>query len=174
VPRAWKHSIVSPHFKRGDLGAASSWRTVASPHPLLKTLGRVVQRRYQARFAECVSEWLCPRAIHERAVPAVDAVNSRCHRDKSFRPVAFVDITRAYDNVWRAGLLLKLRHFGFPLTLIRWIKGLLHDREYRVRLGSWLLRGYCPHKRVSLLETRLAVICSPCSTAMLLGFRGPR
>lgn len=82
VPRAWKHSIVSPHFKKGDPGAASSWRPVANPHPLLKTLGRVVQRRYQARFAECVSEWLCPRAIHERAVPAVDAVSSRCHREQ--------------------------------------------------------------------------------------------
>ena len=48
------------------------------------------------------------------------------------------DFARAYDRVWRAGLLAKLGRLGVPGCVCRWIRALLTDRRARVRWGATL------------------------------------
>ena len=49
-----------------------------------------------------------------------------------------LDISKAFDGVWRKGLLAKLPMFGLHRTLIIWIGSFLSDRSIAVRVDGFL------------------------------------
>ena len=61
-------------------------------------------------------------------------VASAFRRRQQVQAVA-LDLQAAYDTVWQAGLLLKLRRKGVDESLIWWIQGVLRDQV------SWLVVG---------------------------------
>jgi hypothetical protein len=48
----------------------------------------------------------------------------------------FLDFAKAFDMVSHAGLLVKLKSFGFDDQLIKWMKSYLSGRRQRVVLGD--------------------------------------
>ena len=56
--------------------------------------------------------------------------------------VVFLDASKAFDRVWHAGLLFKLRQLGLTSSLVTWIQSYLSDHKQRVVLegcsSSWL------------------------------------
>ncbi len=50
--------------------------------------------------------------------------------------VVFLDISRAFDRVWHAGLIYKLKKAGISGKLLRWLKDYLKDRKQRVCLNG--------------------------------------
>jgi hypothetical protein len=50
---------------------------------------------------------------------------------------AFIDMEKAYDSVWRNGLLFKLQEQGISGKAWRWIRDFLHDREAYNALQGW-------------------------------------
>ena len=48
--------------------------------------------------------------------------------------MVFSDISKAFDNVWQAGLLFKLKNMGITEELLAWISNYLCDRQQRVVL----------------------------------------
>lgn len=50
--------------------------------------------------------------------------------------VVFLDISRAFDRVWHAGLLHKLRRCGIGGPLLNWLSNYLNDRKQRVCLNG--------------------------------------
>lgn len=50
----------------------------------------------------------------------------------------FLDIERAYDTVWRKGLLAKLFALGLRGRFLRWTSAFLSQRTFQVRVGSEL------------------------------------
>lgn len=54
---------------------------------------------------------------------------------KQVTAVAFLDIARAFDTVWHAGLIFKLVKFKFPRHLIYLLHSFLHQRKFQ---SSWL------------------------------------
>jgi len=51
-----------------------------------------------------------------------------------------VDFSRAYDRVWKEGLLAKLGRLHAPSCLVQWINGFLSDRRAFVSWGSSVSR----------------------------------
>ena len=51
---------------------------------------------------------------------------------------AFLDLEKAFDLVWREGLLLKIGKLGVKGRMLKWIQSFLSNREARVRIGSTL------------------------------------
>ena len=47
-----------------------------------------------------------------------------------------LDIQAAYDTVWQAGLLEKLRRKGVPEYIISWVQGFLRDRQSILGIGG--------------------------------------
>ena len=55
--------------------------------------------------------------------------------DKGFKvQMVFGDISKAFDKVWHAGLLFKLKNMGITEELLIWIGNYLSDRQQRVVL----------------------------------------
>ena len=50
--------------------------------------------------------------------------------------VVFLDISRAFDRVWHAGLLHKLETNGIKGNVLAWINNYLKDRQQRVCLNG--------------------------------------
>ena len=48
----------------------------------------------------------------------------------------FVDLAKAFDSVWRPGLMYKLSKIGVSGRLWMWIKNFLHDRTVQCHIGD--------------------------------------
>ena len=46
--------------------------------------------------------------------------------------VAYVDLARAFDSIWREGLVMKLISMGFRGNIVRWLNSYFKDRKIRV------------------------------------------
>ena len=54
--------------------------------------------------------------------------------------MALLDLSRAYDRVWKEDLLLSLVDGGVPLKIVRWIQAFLRNRQFKVLLNGSLSR----------------------------------
>lgn len=50
----------------------------------------------------------------------------------------FVDLEKAYDSIWREGLMVKLYNMGIKGEIWRWINNFLSGRTARCILGDFL------------------------------------
>ena len=48
----------------------------------------------------------------------------------------FLDMEKAFDRVWHAGLKFKLRLLGIPTKILRWISSFLTERRMRVNING--------------------------------------
>ncbi|XP_037536736.1 uncharacterized protein LOC119413748 [Nematolebias whitei] len=48
----------------------------------------------------------------------------------------FFDVEKAYDMMWREGLLIKMKKMGITGRMFKWIKNFLSDRQIQVRIGQ--------------------------------------
>ena len=53
----------------------------------------------------------------------------------------FFDLTKAFDKLWREGLLLKILESGGSGRMYRWIRCFLHNRSSRIKLVDHLSRS---------------------------------
>ena len=51
------------------------------------------------------------------------------------------DLTKAFDKVWREGLLLKILESGVSGRMYRWIRCFLHHRSARIKLDGHLSKS---------------------------------
>jgi hypothetical protein len=58
-----------------------------------------------------------------------------CNPYKQYCSAAFLDISQAFDKVWHAGLVHKLRQ-ALPLNYFLLLKSYLHNRHFRVKVGN--------------------------------------
>ena len=57
---------------------------------------------------------------------------------KRKRLAVFYDLSKAFDKVWREGLLLKVLQAGVSGRMYKWIRCFLHDRSARVKVDGHL------------------------------------
>ncbi len=61
---------------------------------------------------------------------------------KSFLVAVFFDIEKAYDTLWREGLLIKLKKIGIGGRMYNWILDVLFERSFQVRVGEEMSASY--------------------------------
>jgi len=71
---------------------------------------------------------------------------------KRKRLAVFYDLSKAFDKVWREGLLLKVLQAGVSGRMYKWIRCFLHDRSARVKVDghpsdSVKMREGVPHEK---------------------------
>ena len=73
----------------------------------------------------------------------------------------FLDVEKAFDQVWHTGLLHKMKKFGIDHSLLTWIKSFLSDRSISVKIENIKSAFFTPKHGVpqgSLLSPILFII----------------
>ena len=141
LPLQWKQALVVPIIKAGqNASLPTSYRPISLTCIICKCIERILllrlnshrhkyssnipQRSRQAGFT--VGTGTEYQLLRVRSAQ-LEAIKQNVHR-----PFVFLDISKAFDRVWHAGLIASLIRNGFARYLIFWITAFLVDRLIRV------------------------------------------
>lgn len=142
VPQAWREAIMIPLLKSGkDSSNASNYRPISLTSCLCKTMERIINHRLQwyiesenilmpqqAGFRQCYST--------EDQTTYLSQEIEDAFQEKKLVLAAWIDLKKAFDKVWKEGLLKKLRNYKVNGRMYKWVKAYLHNRRARVQIDG--------------------------------------
>lgn len=144
IPAEWKHAVVVPILKPGkEASSPDSYRPIALTAVMCKVMERMVTDRLvyylerQDYFAPHQSGFRLGRGTMD-AVLGLDRDIKRALVNREVVVAVFLDIERAYDMLWKEGLVLKLYDAGIRGRMLNWIREFLVDRTIQVKVGGVL------------------------------------
>lgn len=118
IPSAWKQSIVVPILKPGkEASDPTNYRPIALTSLLGKTMERIITERLsylfesKSLFTPFQSGFRKGRSTMD-AVLCLESEVRKAQTNKEIIVAVFFDIEKAYDMLWKEGLLIKLLKFG--------------------------------------------------------------
>lgn len=143
VPSIWKEAEIIPIPKKGkNKKDPRSYRPISLLSCVGKLLERMVNRRLT--FLLEIQNILSPTQTGYRkfrntedqlALLVQDIENSFQEKKKTL--AVFFDLSRAFDKVWKEGLILKLLRAGVRSKMHMWIHHYLFGRTARVKLDGF-------------------------------------
>lgn len=151
LPHSWRAADVKALYKRkGNHTDPGNYRPISLTSHICKTMERLILPPLRA-LAERTHPFLplqfgfrsSRSTLH--AILRLHSVTSRftsaAHNNPLHLPghlnVAFLDIAKAFDSVWRDGIVYKLANrFGVTGCALRWISQFLSHRQLRVFEGG--------------------------------------
>jgi hypothetical protein len=153
LPQDLRDSNVLPIYKKsGPVNSANSFRPISITSVVARLFERLILprllrllrpnalNRFQAGFRS-------KHACYDHLFQLYHHVH-RAFASKSYLPVAFLDIEKAYDSVWQDGLLYKLFNVGIKGAAWRFIRTFISDRRFRVSTNNTLSTWYSIHAGV--------------------------
>lgn len=143
-PSSWKRAHVIVFQKPGkDPTLPTNYRPIS----LLNTIGKVFEALIRTKILAFLGEKnLIPDIQHgfrkahattHQLLRLVEAFTI-AYNKKETTGAIFLDVEKAFDTVWHAGLLSKLFTLNFPPYLINIIRSFLHGRSFRVKFNEKL------------------------------------
>ena len=156
-PKDWRRSYIVPLYKDGDPETASNYRGIALGSCVAKVLAKLLSRRLGI-FAEeeILTEAQGGFRSERRCADQILILRGVCElrrKEKKGTYMAFLDVSEAYDTVWREGLWRKMQQYGVEEKFVRICRGLYKGIEASVVLegeqSRWFpvetgLRQGCP------------------------------
>ena len=143
VPSSWKKAIIVPVHKKGkDKQDPRSYRPISLLSCLGKLMERVLNRRLtwylesNNLLASTQTAYRNNRSTEDQLLLLTQEIEDAFQRKHKVASV-FFDMSKAFDKVWREGLLLKVRECGISGKMFSWIKSYLHERSARVVLDDF-------------------------------------
>ena len=140
-PDCWKVSSVVPVFKNvGERSTAENYRPVSLLSVVRKVFEKLVNNRIVDHLEKCLfSDFQYGFRSSQSAADLLTVVSDRIarafNRSGATRAVA-LDIFKAFDKVWHAGLLHKLKSYGISGQIFGLISSFLSNRRLRVVLDG--------------------------------------
>ena len=135
----WKTATVVPVFKRGDRSKTTNYRPISLLCIVSKVLEKLVSHRLAPFLQPLISSRQSGFQKHDGTVFQLLRLVQRWSEalDASEQVgVIFLDLKKAFDRVWHAGLIAKLHAAGVRGQLLAWLTDFLSNRQQRVRVGS--------------------------------------
>ena len=142
LPQIWRDAIIIPLLKASKPASdIASFRPISLTSCVIKLFERMVVNRlvtmaetnnwfhrYQAGFRK-------GRNCTDQILRLVQRIDDGFQRgEKSV--LALLDLSKAYDCVWRQKLIHVMYDTGVPPKFIRWISGFLENRQAKVRFNN--------------------------------------
>uniref|UniRef100_A0A3B3Q2D7 Reverse transcriptase domain-containing protein n=1 Tax=Paramormyrops kingsleyae TaxID=1676925 RepID=A0A3B3Q2D7_9TELE len=144
VPKSWKEAIIIPVRKPGkDSSKPSNYQPIALTSHICKLMERMINERLmyvmekQGMVTECQSGFRRGRGTMDAVLCLEDEVR-KAQVNKETVVAVFFDVEKAYDMLWREGLMIKLYTMGIRGRLFNWVRDFLKDRTIQVRIGKIL------------------------------------
>ena len=140
-PALWKKANVTPILKKCEEYFASNYRPVSLLCCLSKVFEKIVFKHMYNHFKKhfLISIWQSGFLPGSSTITQLlELYNNFCEavtKEKEIR-IVFLDISKAFDRVWHAGLLAKLKASGIGGRLIRWLENYLKSRQQRVGING--------------------------------------
>ena len=143
VPPIWKEAEIIPIPKKGkDKKDPHSYRPIS----LLSSAGKLLERMVNRRLTFLLEarNLLSPtqtgyrkfRNTEDQLAFLVQDIENAFQEKKKTLAV-FFDLSRAFDKVWKEGLILKLLRAGIRDSMYMWIYHYLFGRTARVKLDGF-------------------------------------
>ena len=141
-PDCWKVSSVVAVFKNvGERSTAKSYRPVSLLSVLSKVFEKLVNKKVVDHVEKCglFSDFQYGFRSSRSTADLLTVVSDRIARafNRSVAtPAVALDISKAFDRVWHAGLLHKLKSYGISGQILDLISSFLSNRRLRVVLDG--------------------------------------
>ena len=143
-PTAWKEATIIPILKKGkDPKQKTSYRPISLLSCLGKTLERMVNKRLMWHLetnnliTKEQTAFRKNRNTEDQLIHLAQSIEN-AFQDGHKVVATFIDLTKAFDKVWKQGLLLKLQTAGVKGKMFKWVKSFLSHRMARVKLNGAL------------------------------------
>ena len=144
VPQAWRNAIIIPLLKAGKPASdLASFRPISLTSCVAKLLERMVADRLY--YLAETNQWFNAqqagfrkgRSCEDQIIRLTQAIEDGFQQKKSRKSVlVLLDFSKAYDTVWRERLLLSMHERAVPLTILRWLRSFLLNRQARARYNN--------------------------------------
>lgn len=142
IPVSWKEALIVPIHKPGkDASKPSNYRPIALTSNICKLMERMINERIlyilesKQLLAPYQSGFRKGRQTMDLVVCLEDEVR-KVQVNKESVCAVFFDVEKAYDMLWRDGLLIKLHQIGIGGKLFNWIMDFLRERSIQVLIGT--------------------------------------
>ena len=163
-PDCWKVSSVVPVFKNvGERSTAKNYRPVSLLSVVSKVFEKLVNNRIVDHLEKCglFSDFEYGFRSCQSTADLLTVVSDRIarafNRSGATRAVA-LDISRAFDRVWHAGLLHKLKFYRISGQIFGLISSFLSNRRFRVVLDGKSSQEYPVKIQGSILGPTLFLL----------------
>ena len=138
----WKESIIIPIPKPGaDKSNPQSYRPIALTSALCKIQERLITTRLTWLLEKNniinpnQSAYRKHRSTLDHLIRLQDNINKSINT-KGTTIAIFFDFSKAFDMLWKDGLIYKMKQCGINGRILNWIEDFLSDRKIRVNLNS--------------------------------------
>ena len=142
VPQQWKEATMIPILKTGkNKSKPLSYRPISLTSCVCKTMERIINERMQWYLeSEAV---LIPeqagfrqhRSTEDQTTHLAQVIED-AFQAKKVVLASFIDLQKAFDKVWKGGLIVKMQRSGIKGNMLRWTKAYLHNRKARVLVNG--------------------------------------
>ena len=150
IPTAWKLATLCMLLKPDKLPSlTTSYRPISLMSSIMKLFERVIEQRlryyledigfinkYQSGFRQDKST---DNHLFRLSQSVMESFNRGEHV-----VAAFLDVEKAFDNVWHNGLRYKIFMLDFPTKMTRWLSDFLVDRVIQVNVNGFLSNKISP------------------------------
>jgi hypothetical protein len=143
LPQGWRDANLMPLLKKsGDASNPASFRPISITSLLMRRVERLMEGRVKERLEKQLSPWQAGfrrrRSTRQQVLYLQHAIARATRRGAAAGhlatpyPVAFLDISRAFDSVPHQFLLLKLVRMGIRGHDLQFFSAFLSGRRFRV------------------------------------------
>ncbi|KAI8494431.1 hypothetical protein Bbelb_276570 [Branchiostoma belcheri] len=135
VPTEWKKANVTPIHKAGNRHLTNNYRPISLLSTVSKALETLVNKRLTAHVNRILTDNQSGfRPLDNTTLQLTRLVEEWTDAMDKGEIVGcvFLDLRKAFDKVWHAGLLSKLKSYGISGLMHDWFSSYLSDKQQRV------------------------------------------
>ncbi len=142
-PQKWNYSFIIPIFKSGDSATLSNYRGISLTNCLSKLFNSIINIRLLSVYQDKLSPSQFGFRKNNRTSDSIFIVktllNKYVNHEKKKVYGCFVDLRKAFDSVWRNGLLYKLlQNNDLGIKLYKTLKSMYQDTTASVKAQNLL------------------------------------
>ena len=139
-PHQWKKSFIIAIHKSGDKNILNNYRGISLMNCLSKLFSAVLNERLITLMKDKFSNSQFGFRENHRTTDSLfiikSLINKYLHKNKKKLFVCFVDLKKAFDSLWRNGLLYKLLRNGIGRNLYNILKTQFNYTEGAIKYGN--------------------------------------
>ena len=144
IPYVWKVAVLCMLMKPDKPPSqTTSCRPISLLSAIMKLFGQVIEKRLQKHledngfFSKYQSGFRKSKSTNDHLFCLSQTIMESFNRGEHVI-VAFLDVEKAFDNVWHNGLRYKIYQLGLPTKLCRWLSDFLVGRVIQVNIEGFL------------------------------------